>query len=77
MNTSIDSRFVDVNTRIDDMRAENREAHAQIGKNIDRLRDDVRADLNEVRAGVRENGRRIDALMLRLVPDAVPQSDPA
>ena len=59
------------------MRAENREAHAQIGKNIDRLRDDVRADLNEVRAGVRENGRRIDALMLRLVPDAVAQSDPA
>jgi len=66
-----------VNTRIDDMRAENREAHAQIGKNVDRLRDDVRADLNEVRAGVRENGRRIDALMLRLVPDAVAQSDPA
>ena len=59
------------------MRAENREAHAQIGKNVDRLRDDVRADLNEVRAGVRENGRRIDALMLRLVPDAVAQPDPA
>ena len=59
------------------MRAENREAHAQIGKNVDRLRDDVRADLNEVRAGVRENGRRIDALMLRFVPDAVTQSDPA
>lgn len=47
-----------VNRRFDELSAENRTAHAQIGANVDGLRGDVSA----LRA-------TLDALLLKLVPE--------